>query len=308
LVSPDGSGVFTSAVVVTGTTAAGATCEASDSVTVTRVEPVAPVEPVSCKDIKDLTGLSMVWDGPSGVNITTAAGEVFENVQNGNRISFAASKDVMGNDFEVYLTGAVNGTSKFHLSCSDDAMDGSEDCGSAQGDNKDDESSLVNKFLLDGMEGEKGSFACGLANTGEVAPTAGGNSGGTGGGSGDSVVLVKTEIDKKKLKLELENTSSDDLYITEVYVEWPLAAEELEKMKLDGDFAKNIGSKDGTTDLPVDKAFEKDDKDRKLKDGKKDKLEIEFKKDLEKEDLEVDDFMVIVKFSDGSEVRLNPNF
>jgi hypothetical protein len=296
-VLPDNSGVFENTVQVSANAVGSAeVCTASDSVKVKRIEPVIPV---SCSDIKDLTALTMVWNGPSGVTVTTAAGEVFENVQNGNQITFQASKAVMGNDFAITLSGAVNGQSEFHLSCSDDDMDGSDDCGKDQGNGKGDDSSLINDWLLDGMIGEKGDFACGLPNTGVVDPTPGGP------GPGDNVVLTKTEVKDMNLKLELENLSNQDLFITRVYVEWPLDADELEKMKLAGDFAKDIKSKDGTTDVPSDKAFESDDNKRKLKKGDKDKLEIEFKMDLEKEGLDVGDFKVIVEFDDGSVVTLN---
>ncbi len=75
-----------------------------------------------------------------------------------------------GNDIDLTLSGAANGTSTFHVSCSDQEMNGSEDCGTNQGNGKDNDSG-INDWLLDGMTGEKGMFDCGLY----VGP------GGTGG-------------------------------------------------------------------------------------------------------------------------------
>ena len=87
-VLPDDSNVVANTVTVMATD--GAFCGQA-SATVTRIPP--PPGPVSCDDIKPLTALSMVWNGPSGVNVRTMAGQVFENVQNGNRITFLANKD-----------------------------------------------------------------------------------------------------------------------------------------------------------------------------------------------------------------------
>ena len=149
-----------------------ASCGASDSVEVTVRQ---PKDPVSCKDIKDLTQLSMVWDGANGVNITTDLGQVFTNVNRGNKITF----DVDRGDAILYLSGAVNGTSSFHLSCSDPDMNGNEDCGKRQGNGKDGHKhkkdkhksqGTINDWLLAGMAGERGAFNCGLPNSGPVEP------------------------------------------------------------------------------------------------------------------------------------------
>ena len=90
----------------------------------------------SCDDLKDVTELTMIWSGESGVNVYTPLGQTFLNVTKGQVVKFAANTAVMGNDFEIYLNGTVTGTSRFHLSCSDDKMNGPEDCGELQGDGK----------------------------------------------------------------------------------------------------------------------------------------------------------------------------
>ena len=131
---------------------------------------------LSCSDIKPLTELSMVWNGANGTTVTTAHGQVFENLQTGNQITFLVDRDAYGNDYAVTLSGATTGSSAFHLSCSDHDMEDEADCGSAQGNNKNNESGLVNSWLFDGMKGESGSFACNTANSGVVTATEGGGS------------------------------------------------------------------------------------------------------------------------------------
>ena len=124
---------------------------------------------VSCGDITPITALSMVWSGVSGVDIVTEVGQQFHNVQNGNQITF--DTEGAGNDVELTLNGGVNGSSRFHISCSDQEMNGAEDCGNNQGDGKGNDSFLNNQWLLDGMAGDNSSFDCELPNTGVVDPS-----------------------------------------------------------------------------------------------------------------------------------------
>jgi hypothetical protein len=171
-------------------------CDASDSID---ISVVPPQDPISCKDIKDITSMSMIWNGPDGVDIETATGQMFTGVNNGNQITFNVLD--RGNDTDLYISGAVVGTSRFHKSCSDKEMAGNEDCGMAQGNGKDNESDLLNLFLLDGLIGEKGSFACNVGNTGVVLGV-GGNTGGgdTGGGKGGKDKGKHKSKDKSKDK------------------------------------------------------------------------------------------------------------
>ena len=57
-------------------------------------------------------------------------------------------------------TGQKLGESKFHLSCSDSNMNGSEDCVKPQGNGKDDNSSNLDDWLLEGIQGEGGVLDC----------------------------------------------------------------------------------------------------------------------------------------------------
>jgi hypothetical protein len=67
------------------------------------------------------------------------------------------------------------GFSNFHLSCSDPDLNGVEDCGKSQGDGKNDDPSLINDWLFEGvvdsdetldctplLPGEESEPACGL--------------------------------------------------------------------------------------------------------------------------------------------------
>jgi len=57
-------------------------------------------------------------------------------------------------------SGNKLGESEFHLSCSDDDMNGEEDCGKPEGDGKSNDAGLINAWLLEGMEDALGSFDC----------------------------------------------------------------------------------------------------------------------------------------------------
>lgn len=284
----DDTNEFTNTVVVTAETLSGATCEASDSVTVKRNPPPPP--PVSCSDIKDITAVSVVWTGPETVKVVMESGEMFENVMTGNKITFQEANT--GKDVEMSILEAVTSTllgkSKFHVSCSDEDMNGSEDCGKNQGDGKDDDDSLNNEWLLDGMTGENGSFNCNLPNTGVVAPS---------GGAGVTGAATLDLGDDKKVKWELTNNGYQDVFVTRVVVTWPSQHGQVKKFKLEGDFAKDVFDDASPTAVPDDKAFESDPNKRKLKMDDHKKLEIEFTEKF-KDHVE-SDFTLSVEFDTG---------
>lgn len=102
-----------------------------------------------------ITELSMTWNGPNGVNVS-ANGQTFTGVVKGQTITVGGYSG-SPNDVNWQISGAgVNGTSQFHLSCSDRSMDGVEDCGSAQGDGKRGNAGL-NSWLLKGLLTTRGS-------------------------------------------------------------------------------------------------------------------------------------------------------
>ena len=75
-----------------------------------------PAQPdvASCSALKDVTELTMIWNGPDGVNFSTALGQLITGVNNGDVVKFNTTGSP--NDFEVAISGAVSGNSEFHIS------------------------------------------------------------------------------------------------------------------------------------------------------------------------------------------------
>ena len=120
-------------------------------------------QPFVCSDAKPIDSLSMIWNGPDGVDVMSPAGDMVTGVVNGQEVTFGGLSG-MGNDvfWSIADAGAgVSGSSRFHVSCSDSNMNGPEDCGTAQGNGKNDEDSDLNLWLLEGMAGANGiGFDC----------------------------------------------------------------------------------------------------------------------------------------------------
>jgi uncharacterized repeat protein (TIGR01451 family) len=118
---------------------------------------------------KPIDVLTMIWDGTEAVRIKAWKGAVgstlladVDNIAVGDEVTvsgFAGSpNDVIWEIFEAGTSDNI-GESTFHLSCSDDNMNGLEDCGKRQGDGKD-KSGYINDWLLEGMVDAKNSFNC----------------------------------------------------------------------------------------------------------------------------------------------------
>ncbi len=287
-VTPDGSDTLTNTVTASCTLADGRVCSGQASATVRRIPP--PPAPVSCSDIKPIETVSLVWNGASGVDIVTEGGQLFADVQNGNLVTFDTAG--LGNDVFLTLSGAVSGTSAVHVSCSDENMNGSEDCGSAQGNNKGDDAGLVNDFVFAGMAGSSGAIGCpAVPNTGSVAPEPG-----PGPGASVTATPLLDLGDDGKAKWELTNNGSVDVLIESVSISWPTEHGQLKKAKLDGDFAKDLFIDGGSASLTL-ADFEADAGRRTLKGGDSKKLEFEFTQDFK---LHTDaDFVIEVTFDNG---------
>jgi len=119
---------------------------------------------------KPIDALAMIWDGTSNVDITAWKGSVgstnlgtVSNVAPGDEATFTgfagSPNDVYWEIFDAG-TGLKLGESAFHLSCSDDAMNGPEDCGSRQGDGKSNDTGLINDWLLEGMTDANTTLNC----------------------------------------------------------------------------------------------------------------------------------------------------
>ena len=104
---------------------------------------------------KPIDSLTMIWDAANNVDVTAWKGAVGStnlgtrtNITTGERVTFTG------------FAGVKLGESTFHLSCSDDAMNGPEDCGSREGNGKGNDAGRINDWLLDGMVDAKSTLLC----------------------------------------------------------------------------------------------------------------------------------------------------
>jgi len=114
--------------------------------------------PFLCSDAKPIETLTLIWTDALPVTVTSESGQSFDITDDTEReVTF----DVLGlgNDVDVDIGGAVNGTSRFHVSCSDNEMNGLEDCGKPQGNGKDNNSGL-NLWIFEGMAGNGLTLNC----------------------------------------------------------------------------------------------------------------------------------------------------
>ena len=144
------------------------TCTAEDSVTV--VPP--PPEPFVCSDAKPIDSMTVKWNGPVPIRVTawngsllsgtpTYFGTAADPIQPGEEVTFTRT-GTFPNDiyWQLYnVNGTVyhaatgdKGQSTFHLSCSDEDMNGPEDCGKAAGDGKA-KAGYINQWIFEGMAG-----------------------------------------------------------------------------------------------------------------------------------------------------------
>jgi len=115
-----------------------------------------------------VTQLTLIWTGTTAVQV---AGQRTDKsiVQPGEELTLFGPFD--GNDQVLQLQGGgVGGSSTFHMSCSDDDMNGPEDCGKLQGNGKKSNEG-INLWVLEALISEKGGgFDC---NTSPIAPEEG---------------------------------------------------------------------------------------------------------------------------------------
>ncbi len=108
--------------------------------------------------------LKMIWNGPgelASVNALPGGSESFPEVtiteEAGVQVVTVAGYQPSTNDvIWQWVSTEDSGESKFHLSCSDDEMDGPEDCGMPQGNGKSNEDEYDNIWLLDGLATDEG--------------------------------------------------------------------------------------------------------------------------------------------------------
>ena len=126
-----------------------------------QVEPPA-TGPFECKDKID--ALKMIWNGPGTLQSVEALPggndsfpKVEITVENGDQVVTVTDYQPSSNDvIWNWVSSDGSGQSEFHLSCSDDEMDGPEDCGKPQGNGKSNDDNFANVWLLDGLATDKG--------------------------------------------------------------------------------------------------------------------------------------------------------
>ena len=102
----------------------------------------------------------MVWNGTQTVNVVAWYGNVgtrivgtADNVAPGDEVTISGFAGSPNDVYWEIFDGAVKlGESVFHLSCSDDDMNGPEDCGKPEGDGKG-KTGYLNDWLFEGMAG-----------------------------------------------------------------------------------------------------------------------------------------------------------
>jgi hypothetical protein len=158
---------LTNRATVTGSeSGGGAQCTmAMDEVPITVVLP--PTGSFDCLKAKPIDEISMKWNGAQDVCVVAYDGLVGGTVldqQDGIQPGDVVTVDGMGGypweqQWQIFAAGDCGGTplgtSEFKISCHDSAMNGVEDCGKPQGNGKDDDPSLVNDWLLEGLVGDE---------------------------------------------------------------------------------------------------------------------------------------------------------
>ena len=126
-----------------------------------------PAAPFDCGKAKPLNELKMIWNGSQTISIKAWKGKVGSTLLSSQSgITPGTLVTVTGyagapNDVitEIFVNGQKIGQSTFHLSCSDNDMNGPEDCGKAEGDGKG-KSGYINDWIFAGMSGNGRSFDC----------------------------------------------------------------------------------------------------------------------------------------------------
>lgn len=119
---------------------------------------------------KPIDELTMIWDGSVAVRVIAWKGSVgstqlvdIDDIQVGDEVSIAgfagSPNDVY---WEVFNAGTADkiGESTFHLSCSDQDMNGPEDCGLYQGNGKKSDPELINDWIFEGFVDVNGAIDC----------------------------------------------------------------------------------------------------------------------------------------------------
>ncbi len=129
-----------------------------------------PATPGAFDCNRPIDELRMIWDGTQKIRIKAYKGDTsaalladIDGIQIGDEVSvsgYAGSpNDVI---WEIFVAGTSTkiGESMFHLSCSDNEMNGPEDCGNREGNGKRNDAGLINDWLLEGMVDATDTLDC----------------------------------------------------------------------------------------------------------------------------------------------------
>jgi hypothetical protein len=136
-----------------------------------QIECNASPAPYACT--KPITALTMKWTGAQ--TITSISAQVTKSATTiltgpfvtGDTVTVGGYDGSLGNDvlWDITFQDGTTGQSSFHLSCSDQDMNGADDCGKLEGDNKgsarclpgNDNASCIDLWAFEGMQGPIGS-------------------------------------------------------------------------------------------------------------------------------------------------------
>jgi hypothetical protein len=120
--------------------------------------------PFDCS--RPIDALTMIWNGQApnhnvAVKIVAHKGGLtapviatIDNIPVGGEVTVSGMGGTPNDQiWEIFLAGTMTklGNSTFHISCSDNDMDGAEDCGKAEGNGKTTSTSWINEWTFEGM-------------------------------------------------------------------------------------------------------------------------------------------------------------
>jgi hypothetical protein len=130
-----------------------------------------PPGPFVCSDAKPIDSLTMKWGGTKEISEIAIYRDKYDPndpaknlmyiipgpIVTGQEVTadgYAAAKAPNDVDWHIFFADGSDGISRFHRSCSDNDMNGPEDCGKNEGNAKTTDSSFVNDWLFEGMAGK----------------------------------------------------------------------------------------------------------------------------------------------------------
>ena len=167
----------TNTVTVNATLANGASCPATDSLTVTVAPPPPPV--AACDALKPIDGIVLEFDQSVAGKAISAVDQyrdkydpnnpaknfmkTYTDIADDDEVNFdgyAAASAVNDVDLLLKFTDGTTAVSRFHRSCSDNDMNDIADCGKYQGNGKENSGSLLNTWILHNLLGNGKQLGC----------------------------------------------------------------------------------------------------------------------------------------------------